>query len=144
MVDIRVNNGRLQAFRAFTHSEFRRFYIGSIASQMGFWFSHISYQALMADLTNDELWVSLLFVVTFVPVLFFSSLGGLLADRLDRKKLLLSTYAALISVASLQVFLVATDAISPMVLLLTSFLIGIVMAVLGPVVQAVTIAILGP
>ena len=138
MVDIRVNNGRLQAFRAFTHSEFRRFYIGSIASQMGFWFSHISYQALMADLTNDELWVSLLFVVTFVPVLFFSSLGGLLADRLDRKKLLLSTYAALISVASLQVFLVATDAISPMVLLLTSFLIGIVMAVLGPVVQAVT------
>ena len=42
---------------------------------MGFWFSHISYQALMADLTNDELWVSLLFVVTFLPVLAFGPLG---------------------------------------------------------------------
>jgi len=105
---------------------------------MGFWFSHISYQALMADLTNDELWVSLLFVVTFLPVLAFGPLGGLLADRLDRKKLLLSTYAALILVSCLQVGLVVADAISPIVLLSTSFLIGIVMAVLGPVVQAVT------
>ncbi len=105
---------------------------------MGFWFSHISYQALMADLTNDELWVSLLFVVTFLPVLAFGPLGGLLADRLDRKKLLLSTYAALILVSCLQVGLVVVDAISPIVLLSTSFLIGIVMAVLGPVVQAVT------
>lgn len=105
---------------------------------MGFWFSHISYQALMADLTNDELWVSLLFVVTFIPVLALGPLGGLLADRLDRKKLLLSTYASLIVISCVQVTLVATDSISPFVLLCTSFLVGIVMAVLAPVVQAVT------
>jgi MFS family permease len=138
MMDISEKSERTSAFRAFSHKEFRRFYVGSIASQIGFWFSHISYQALMADLTNDELWVSLLFVVTFLPVLAFGPLGGLLADRLDRKKLLLSTYAALILVSCLQVGLVVTDAISPIVLLSTSFLIGIVMAVLGPVVQAVT------
>jgi len=138
MMDISEKSERTSAFRAFSHKEFRRFYVGSIASQMGFWFSHISYQALMADLTNDELWVSLLFVVTFLPVLAFGPLGGLLADRLDRKKLLLSTYAALILVSCLQVGLVVADAISPIVLLSTSFLIGIVMAVLGPVVQAVT------
>ena len=128
----------MTAFRAFSHKEFRRFYIGSIAAQMGFWFSHISYQALMADLTNDELWVSLLFVVTFIPVLVLGPLGGLLADRLDRKKLLLSTYASLIVISCIQVILVATDSISPFVLLCTSFFVGIVMAVLGPVVQAVT------
>ena len=65
-------------------------------------------------------------------------LGGLLADRFDRKKLLLGSYAALILVSSIQVFLVAVDAISPGILLLTSFLVGLVMAVLSPVVQAVT------
>ena len=138
MMDISEKSERNSAFRAFSHKEFRRFYVGSIASQLGFWFSHISYQALMADITNDELWVSLLFVVTFLPVLAFGPVGGLLADRLDRKKLLLSTYAALILVSCLQVGLVVADAISPIVLLSTSFLIGIVMAVLGPVVQAVT------
>ena len=53
----------------------------------------------MSDLTKDELWVSMLFVVTFLPVLFFGPLGGLLADRLDRKKLLLGSYAALIVVS---------------------------------------------
>ena len=133
-----ADNEKLAAFRAFSHQEFRKFYIGSIAAQVGFWFSHISYQALMSDLTKDELWVSLLFVVTFLPVLFFGPLGGLLADRLDRKRLLLSAYAALILVSAIQVFLVAVNAISPGILLLTSFLIGLVMAILSPVVQAVT------
>ena len=133
-----AGNEKLAAFRAFSHQEFRKFYIGSIAAQVGFWFSHISYQALMSDLTKDELWVSLLFVVTFLPVLFFGPLGGLLADRLDRKRLLLSAYAALILVSAIQVFLVAVNAISPGILLLTSFLIGLVMAILSPVVQAVT------
>ena len=133
-----AGNEKLAAFRAFSHQEFRKFYIGSIAAQVGFWFSHISYQALMSDLTKDELWVSLLFVVTFLPVLFFGPLGGLLADRLDRKRLLLSAYAALILVSAIQVFLVVVNAISPGILLLTSFLIGLVMAVLSPVVQAVT------
>ena len=132
------NNAKLTAFRAFQHREFRKFYVGSIAAQIGFWFSHISYQALMSDLTKDELWVSMLFVVTFLPVLFFGPLGGLLADRFDRKKLLLGSYAALIVVSGIQVFLVAVDAISPAILLLTSFLVGLVMAVLSPVVQAVT------
>jgi len=132
------NNAKLTAFRAFQHREFRKFYVGSIAAQIGFWFSHISYQALMSDLTKDELWVSMLFVVTFLPVLFFGPLGGLLADRFDRKKLLLGSYAALIVVSGIQVFLVAVDAISPGILLLTSFLVGLVMAVLSPVVQAVT------
>ena len=127
-----------KAFLALTQKQFRRFYIGSIASQLGFWFSHISYQALMADLTSDELWVSMLFVVTFTPVLLVGPFGGLLADRLDRKKLLLLTYASLMVVSSLQVTLVIADAISPLILLVTSLIVGLIMAVLGPVVQAVT------
>ena len=127
-----------KAFQAFSHKEFRRFYIGSIAAQLGFWFSHISYQALMADLTNDELWVSMLFVVTFLPVLCIGPFGGLLADRLDRKKLLLWTYGALMIISIIQVTLVAVNVISPVLLLVTSFFVGLVMAVLGPVVQAVT------
>ncbi len=92
----------------------------------------------MADLTDDELWVSMLFVVTFTPVLFLGPFGGLLADRLDRKKLLLGTYAALMAVSALQVTLVIADAITPMILLVTSFIVGLIMAVLAPVVQAVT------
>ncbi len=127
-----------KAFQALTQKQFRRFYTGSLASQLGFWFSHISYQALMADLTDDELWVSMLFVVTFAPVLLIGPFGGLLADRLDRKKLLLWTYTALIAVSIIQVTLVVADLISPSLLLVTSFIVGLVMAVLGPVVQAVT------
>ena len=92
----------------------------------------------MADLTNDELWVAMLFVVTFTPVLLLGPFGGLLADRLDRKKLLLWTYGALMTISVIQVTLVAVNAISPVLLLVTSFFVGLAVAVLGPVVQAVT------
>ena len=81
-------------------------------------------------------WVSMLFVVTFTPVLFLGPFGGLLADGLDRKTL--ATYAALMAVSSLQVILVASNAISPVILLVTSFIVGLIMALLAPVVQAVT------
>ena len=108
-----AGNEKLAAFRAFSHQEFRKFYIGSIAAQVGFGFPIFHIKRLCQTSQKDELWVSLLFVVTFLPVLFFGPLGGLLADRLDRKRLLLSAYAALILVSAIQVFLVAVNAISP-------------------------------
>lgn len=128
----------LQAFRALRHTEFRRFFIGTLLAQLGFWFSHISFQDLMAQLTDDELWVSMLFVVTFGPVLLIGPFGGMLVDRLDRKQVLLGCYVAIVATAATQVLLVLADQATPARLLVTSALVGTTMAVLGPAVGAVT------
>lgn len=105
---------------------------------MGFWFSHISFQDLMSDLTEDELWVSMLFVATFGPVLLIGPFGGVLVDRLDRKRVLMACYGAIVLTAGAQVALVAADAATPRRLLVTSFFVGTTMAILGPASQAIT------
>ena len=90
------------AFTAFETPAFTRFYLGTLVSQLGFWSSHISYQDLMSDLTSDELWVSLLFVFAFGPVLFVGPIGGILVDRLDSKKVIIAGYAAMMVTAAVQ------------------------------------------
>lgn len=126
------------AFKAFDTPAFTRFYIGTLVSQLGFWSSHISYQDLMSDLTSDELWVSLLFVFAFGPVLFVGPIGGILVDRLDRKRVILAGYAATMVTAAVQVAIVATDSETPALLLVTSLGVGTTMAIMGPAMQAAT------
>lgn len=128
---------RTSAFGALKNRPFRLFWIGSTAAQFGFWFSHISFQALMAQKTDDELWLALLFVATFLPVTLVGPFGGVLVDRLDRKRVMMATYAFIAAVATLQVVLVALDVTAPVVLLLTGALIGSGLAFLGPASGAV-------
>lgn len=126
------------------HRPFRRLFTGSLISQLGFWFSHISFQDLMSDLTEDELWVSALFVVTFVPVLVLGPFGGVLVDRVDRLKVLTGCYLSLVVVATIQLLLVASDSVTPVRLLVTSSLLGTTLAFMGPAGQAVTANVVPP
>lgn len=132
------------AFTAFQTPAFTRFYIGTLVSQLGFWSSHISYQDLMSDLTSDELWVSLLFVFAFGPVLFVGPVGGILVDRLDRKRVILAGYTATMVTAAIQVTIVATDNETPELLLVTALGVGTTMAIMGPAMQAATANVVPP
>ena len=123
---------RPSAFAALAHRPFRLFWFGSTAAQFGFWFSHVSFQALMAERTDDELWLALLFVATFAPVTVVGPFGGVLVDRLDRKRVMLATYGFIGAVASLQVVLVALDLVTPVMLLVTAAAVGSGLAFLGP------------
>ena len=125
------------AFTALHYRPFRLFWFGSTAAQFGFWFSHISFQALMAERTDDELWLALLFVATFAPVTIVGPFGGVLVDRLDRKRVMFGTYIFIAVVAVLQVVLVGLDLVSPLMLLLTAAGIGCGLAFLGPASGAV-------
>lgn len=134
----------MPAFRALRHGDFRLFFIGTALAQLGFWFSHISYQDLMADITEDELWVSMLFVVTFGPVLLIGPFGGMVVDRLDRKRVLHACYLAIAVTSGAQVALVVADQVTPTRLLITSAAVGATMAVLGPAMGAITANVVPP
>ncbi|MDH3752835.1 MAG: MFS transporter [Acidimicrobiia bacterium] len=126
-----------RALTALRHIEYRRIFVASLIVQTGWWLSHISFQALMVELTdNDELQVSLLFFALFIPVLLVAPVGGLVADRLDRKMIMLWCYAGMFTGAVTMTALVATDTITPNLLLLVGLLLGFVFAVLGPALQA--------
>jgi MFS family permease len=84
--DVALRRGTAQA--AFRHRNFRICYLGSFASNVGTWMQNVLLGAYAYDLTGSSTFVGVLFFAQLGPLLFLSPLGGLLADVVDRRRLL--------------------------------------------------------
>jgi MFS family permease len=74
-----------------TNASFRYLWFGQIISLLGDWFNLIASASLIAVLTESGLAVGGLFVVRMLAQFFASPVGGVLADRYNRKNLLILT-----------------------------------------------------
>lgn len=77
--------------RAFRHRDFRLFFIGALASNTGNWLQNLAVPFVLFELTQKSLWVGLAGFAQFIPAFFLGPVGGSLADRFDRRRLLLAT-----------------------------------------------------
>ncbi|WP_027342480.1 MFS transporter [Hamadaea tsunoensis] len=71
------------------HPAYRRVFTGNAVSFFGAQFTAVAVPVQMYRLTHSSLWVGLLGLVSFVPMLIFSIWGGAYADAIDRRRLLL-------------------------------------------------------
>jgi MFS family permease len=62
---------------------------GNVVSLLGDWFNLIASAALVTELTNSGVAISYLFLVRFVPQFLFSPIAGVVADRYDRRKVMI-------------------------------------------------------
>ena len=69
--------------------DFRYLWLGSVISQLGDWFNVIAAAELITRLTDSGLALSGLFVARFLPLFLFSPIAGVLADRFNRKNILI-------------------------------------------------------
>ncbi|MGF1599480.1 MAG: MFS transporter [Acidimicrobiales bacterium] len=81
--------------RALHHRPFRLFFVGALASNTGNWLQNLTVPYVLFELTQRSLWVGLAGFAQFIPAFALGPLGGSLADRLDRRRLLLATQAAM-------------------------------------------------
>jgi predicted MFS family arabinose efflux permease len=133
---LRSHRGR--AFRALVHRPFRLLFVSFLIQQTGFWISHISLQGLMVELThNDPFSLGQLFFALFIPAFILAPLAGVVADRWDRKRIMLSCYASVASVMALLTGITARGAAQPWMLLGLGFLLGTAFAFSGPASFAV-------
>ncbi len=70
---------------------YRYLWWGNVVSLLGDWFTLIASAALITELTNSGVAISYLFLARFLPLFLFSPLAGVLADRYDRKKMMIVT-----------------------------------------------------
>ena len=91
---------------------------------------------LITELTPDPVWLGVVAAAQFTPVLILGLFGGVIADVLPKRQLLIATQAALMGLAALQALLVATGAISIPLLLLLAVALGSVNAIDMPVRQS--------
>jgi len=71
------------------NQNFRYLWWGNVVSLLGDWFNLIASAALVTELTNSGVAISYLFLVRFLPQFLFSPLAGVIADRYDRRKIMI-------------------------------------------------------
>ncbi|UDY24590.1 MFS transporter [Nocardioides sp. Kera G14] len=87
--------GWRHATRAFRHPMFRRFWTAALVSNAGSWLQNLAVPYVLFQLTHSALWVGLAAVAQFVPNVLCAPFGGALADRFERRRVLLVTQAGM-------------------------------------------------
>jgi MFS family permease len=91
--DVRLSappvNTAKNPLRVLRHRDYRRMWIGFVVSDIGTWMQLITVSSLIASRTGSALKSGLVSAVTFAPQLISSPIAGVLADRLERRKMFL-------------------------------------------------------
>ena len=131
-------------WRAFRHRNFRILYPANALSNIGTWAQRVAQDWLVLELTdNNGAALGLVTAVQFAPVLLFSLHGGKMADRVNKRKLLIWTNAVA-GLASLVIgILVITKVIELWHVFVGAAVLGISTAIDAPIRQAFTSEIVG-
>ena len=104
--------GRLPTFRALQEKDFRRLWIALTVSAVGTWMQIVALGLLVLDLTHGSaLALGTVSLAQAVSFLIFAPVGGTVADRVDRRHLLLCTQTLMLALAALLGVLTASHAI---------------------------------
>jgi MFS family permease len=122
----------LQAFRPF-----RLLFMGTLATNSAFWMYQIAVGWLALQKTDSPLFVGLTGFAGGIPLLFLALPAGVVIDRFDRRKVLMSAQVGVMSVAALFALLVGTDLIQRWSILLLAFCYGVVMSFVFPTRNAI-------
>jgi MFS family permease len=133
----------MDRFAAFQHGNFRRYFVGQVISSVGTWLQALAVTWLVLDLTgrSDRLGVAV--ALQFLPLLLFGAPAGVLADRVDNRRLLLATSAASGALALAFGLLVSAGTADLRVIYGLTFLSGLVLAVERPAMQALLFQLVG-
>ncbi len=113
-------------FRALRHRNYRLYWSGQLVSVIGTWMQSVAQAWLMHTLTASAWMLGLLGFAQFIPVLPLGLWAGVVADRMDRRRLLLTTQSLLLLQASLLALAVTTHIVTPGMVLALALVYGCV------------------
>lgn len=132
------------ALRSFAVRNYRRYFIGQLVSLSGTWMQVVAEMWLVLQLTHSGVAVGVAAALQFSPMLLVGAWGGLLADRFDKRRLLIVTQTAMALPALGLLALTAAHAIALWMLYLLIFARGAVNAADNPARQAFLVELVGP
>ncbi|MEI6869829.1 MAG: MFS transporter [Actinomycetota bacterium] len=131
-------------WRSFRHRNFRILFPASVLSNIGTWAQRIAQDWLVLQLThNSGTYLGLVTAVQFTPVLIFSLQGGAMADRIDKRKLLIATNVTAAIACYILGILVVMNRIKLWEVFACATLLGIATALDAPIRQSFTSEIVG-
>ena len=131
-------------WRSFRHHNYRMLFPANTVSNIGSWAQRVAQDWLVLELTNNNgTYLGLVTAVQFAPVLFLSLHGGVLADRLDKRKVLIATNCAGGATSIGLGLLVINDAVALWHVFALAGVLGIATAIDAPVRQAFSSELVG-
>ena len=134
---------RGRMFRARSHRTYRVFWIGAFLSNVGTWMQVVAQGWLVLQLTNSAFWLGLDGFMATAPGFVLTLVGGVFADRIDRRRLLLYTQVVAGLAALGLAAVVATAVVNRWMVLGFSFVTGSCMALASPSYLALTYDLVG-
>ena len=123
-------------FRALQHPNFRLFWGGNFLSNIGTWMQNVAQGWLVLDLTNSAFWLGVVGFAGAIPFLFFTLFGGVIADRVDKRRLLVMTQSVMMVLAFVLAGLTWFKVIGIWGVVVLAFLNGTAQAMNAPSYQA--------
>ena len=125
-----------RVFKAFQYRDFRLMWIGACTSSIGTWMQSVAEGWLVYRLSHSAFLLALDQFLGGIPIFLFSLIGGVVADRMERRKILLGSQYLQMASAAVLTILVATGYVRVWHILCLSFVSGFAQAFGGPAYQA--------
>ena len=122
--------------KAFTYRDFRILWLGAFTSTVGTWMQKVAQSWLVLSLTGSAFYLGLDDFLAQLPILLFTMIGGVIADRHDRRQLLIGSQYVQMTSAFILMTLVVTGTVRVQYILALSFLTGMAQAFGGPAYQS--------
>jgi MFS family permease len=131
------------SFNSLEVPNYRRYFTGQLISLSGTWMQTVAAVWVVLSLTGSGVAVGLTTALQFLPMLLIGAWGGLLADRIPKRRLLITTQA-LMAIPALGLFAVtAAGVVTPWMVFLAVFAMGSVNAIDNPTRQSFVIEMVG-
>jgi MFS family permease len=141
--EVLTANNANKMFRALSHRNFRVFWAGAFLSNIGTWMQTVAQGWLVLQLTNSPFWLGADAFMATAPGLVLTLAGGVFADLIDRRRILLVTQIGAGLTALVLAILIVTGVVQVWMILALSFVTGSCMSLAGPSYQAITIDLVG-
>lgn len=122
---------------------FRLFFVGQLISVSGTWVNATALAVLVLHLKDSGVALGIMAALLFLPVLLFGVLGGSLADRFDKRRILLWANAGYAALAAIQFVLVATGVVEIWMVYVIALLSGLILAIEPPTRQSFYVELVG-
>ena len=131
------------AVRALRHRNFQLFFSGQLISLIGTWMDTVAESWLVYRLTGSALKLGTVAFCSQIPVFLFAPIGGIVADRLNRHKIIIATQATSMVLAFILAVLTLTHRVQVWHVMVLAALLGVVNAFDIPARQAFLIDMVG-
>jgi MFS family permease len=122
--------------RALRHRDFRLFWTGNFLSNIGTWMQNIAQGWLVLQLTNSAFWLGVVGFAASFPILLFALIGGVIADHVNKRKMLMITQSAMMTFAFIMAALAYFKIINVNEIIFLALGTGIAMSLNTPTYQA--------